>query len=93
MASSQADALMETLAAMRDEGRLSEQDGALVAMAEGLAAALDDDPSNAALWREYRAALSAVKECGLDGDDDDTQEFVVSIATPGRAKVGHAKKP
>lgn len=88
----QSAALKETLESMRSEGRLSDEDGAVVAMAEGLAAALDDDPSNAALWREYRAALSAVKECGLDGDDDDTHDFVISVQTPGRAKVGHATK-
>lgn len=89
---SQREATEATIEVMRGEGSLSDVDGALVAMALGLADAVDGDPSNAALWRELRAALSAVKECGLDGDDDDTHDFVISVQTPGRAKVGNAKK-
>lgn len=37
---------------------------------QSLASAVDSDPTNAALWGQYRAALDVVK--GLaDGDDDD----------------------
>ena len=67
--------------------RLDEDDEALVALARGLAAAVDADPANAALWREYRAAVTALSLAGADKVDDDTAEFLLSIRTP-RASLG-----
>jgi hypothetical protein len=72
--------------------RLDEDDEALVALARGLAAAVDADPANAALWREYRAAVTALTLAGADKVDDDTAEFLLSIRTP-RASLGHAADP
>lgn len=83
--------LERTIKALR--ARLNEGDEALMALARGLAAAVDAAPENAALWREYRAAVAALTEAGADGDaDDDTQDFLLSIRTPLRPKVGNSKK-
>jgi hypothetical protein len=44
------------------------------------------------LWREYRAAVQSLMEAGADGVDDDSASFLVSIQTPGRAKVRNSKE-
>lgn len=60
--------------------RLAEKDEALLALARGLAAAVDAEPGNAALWREYRAAVTSLSEAGAGGDvDDDDARFLQSI--------------
>ena len=80
--------LERTIKAM--DARLDEMNEALVALARGLAAAVDAAPDNAALWREYRAAVTALMEVGSDGDiDDDTQAFLLALRTPLRSKVGN----
>lgn len=84
--------LERTIKAMT--ARLEEHDEALLALARGLAAAVDAAPDNAALWREYRAAVTALREVGSEGDiDDDTEAFLLSIRTPVRAKVVNTKNP
>ena len=85
-AGTNAQGLERTLKALGD--RLDEDDEALVALARGLAAAVDADPANAALWREYRAAVTALSLAGADKVDDDTAEFLLSIRTP-RASLGN----
>lgn len=55
---------------------------AVLTLALGLADAVDADPSNAAMWREYRAAVSAVMEVVNGSDDDEAAAFRDSIATP-----------
>jgi hypothetical protein len=86
--------LERTLKALLTAGRMSDEAEALVALARGLAAAVDQDPGNAALWREYRAAVTAVGEIGAGDDvDDDTADFLLSIRTPVRTSVGDVKKP
>lgn len=89
-AASNAAGLERTIKALKP--RLGGGDEALLALARGLAAAVDAAPENAALWREYRAAVTALSELGADGDvDDDTQAFVLSVRTPVRPAVGHPK--
>ncbi len=89
-AGSNAAGLERTIKAMA--GRLDDTNEALLALARGLAAAVDVDPDNAALWREYRAAVTALSEVGTDSDvDDDTQAFLLALRTPVRTKVGDAK--
>lgn len=89
-AGSNANGLERTIKAMAT--RLGEADEALVALARGLAAAVDAAPENAALWREYRAAVTALSEVGIDSDvDDDTQAFLLALRSPVRAKVGNGK--
>lgn len=79
-AGSNAAGLERTLKAF-DLGPESE---AVIALARGLAAAVDSDPANAALWREYRAAVMAVMEAGATDDvDDDTARFLLTVRTPG----------
>lgn len=74
---------------------LGPNDEALLALARGLANAVDQDPGNAALWREYRAAVGAVMEAGAADDvDDGHQSFLVQIRTPGlRAPMGNPTEP
>lgn len=61
---------------------------ALVALTEGLAAAIESDPDNAALWREYRAALATLMAFEGDGDDE-TKRFLLEV----RAAVGNTAGP
>ena len=86
-AGSNAAGLERTLKALGD--RLDEDDEALVALARGLATAVDTDPGNAALWREYRAAVTALTLAGADRVDDDTRDFLLTIRTP-RPALGDA---
>ena len=71
--------------------RIGPEDEALVALARGLAAAVDAAPDNAALWREYRAAVAALTMVGADQVDDDTTNFLLSIRAPMRTAVGDAE--
>ena len=79
---SNATGLERTLKALTAAGRLDDADQALVALARSLAVAVDAEPENAALAREYRAALVALSSAGSDNLDDDTREFILSIRTP-----------
>jgi ribosomal protein S18 acetylase RimI-like enzyme len=58
--------LGKTLSELQRMRRLEKVDAARVQMARSMARALDGDPGNAALWRQYR---EVVKE--LVSDDDD----------------------
>ena len=56
------------VAALTDLGRLDEIDTAEIEVARGMARAIDDsDQQNAALWREYRAALRTSRRPGAGG--------------------------
>lgn len=89
---SNAAGLQKTLKALA--GRLEDDDAALVALTRGLAAAVDADPDNAALWREYRAALAELTAIGAEDPDEDTRDFLLQIRTPGlRPKMGDTEKP
>jgi hypothetical protein len=79
--------LARLLKTLEGSGDIALVDDALVAMAKGLAAAVDADPSNAALWREYRQVWVAVKEAAAGGIDDDTASFLVTVRTPGRGSA------
>jgi hypothetical protein len=77
-------AIAATVKALRAEGRLGDVDKALVAMAETSAAALDLDPGNAALLREYRQTLMALLTAGSGDGDDDTRAFLLAVSSPVR---------
>ncbi len=79
---SQSAAVRKTIDALKAEGRIGEVDQAVVAMAQGLAAAVDAEPENAALWREFRQTLVALAAAGSDNIDDDARDFILSIRTP-----------
>jgi hypothetical protein len=59
-----------TITALRSAGRLELIDSARIAMLQTLADGVDADPVNATLWREYRAAETALREVTDDGTDE-----------------------
>jgi hypothetical protein len=64
-----------TLTVMGAGGLLEDVDDALVEAVRSLARAVDSDPGNASLWREYRAVLADLRELG----DDDSDAFAVLL--------------
>lgn len=75
------EALELTLRAL--EGRLRPEDAALVALAKGLARAVETNAENAALWREYRAALAQLMERTDDSDSDDGfEQLLAAVRAP-----------
>ena len=91
-ATSNATGLERSLRALRSV--LTPEHEALIALARGLAVAVDAEPNNAALWREYRAALAALTQAGSNDDpDDDTRDFLVTVRTPVRSEVGNSSQP
>jgi len=59
-----------TVTALQDSGRLAPADAARVSMVESLADAVDADPGNASLWREFRQALDGLMVERDDGIDE-----------------------
>ena len=76
-------AVESMLVSMRDAGRLENVDSARVAMVQALADAVDQDPTNASLWREYRAAEASLRE-NTAHDQDDFQELLASLSAEVR---------
>lgn len=72
--------------ALRKSGRLEPVDEARVTAALALADAVDADPTNASLWREYRAAVETLRQA----DDGGTDDFAALMAGLS-AEVGDAK--
>ena len=70
-----------TIAALRSAGRLELIDSARISMLQTLADGVDADPVNATLWREYRAAETALREVTDDGNDELT-EILGRLSTP-----------
>ena len=84
------DAAQKTVLRLEQSGALEEADPDLVHAFLALAAAVDAFAEKADLWREYRQTGRALREAVAVGVDDDTASFLVSIQTPGRAKVGNS---
>jgi hypothetical protein len=76
----------ETIAALRDAGRIETVDSARIAALQSLADAIDADGNNASLWREYRAAEAALREVTEDGTDE-----LATLLTGLSATVGDTK--
>jgi len=70
-----------TITALRSAGRLELIDSARIAMLQTLADGVDADPVNASLWREYRAAETALREVTDDGTDE-LAEILSRLSTP-----------
>jgi len=70
-----------TITALRSAGRLELIDSARISMLQTLADGVDADPMNASLWREYRAAETALREVTDDGNDELT-EILGRLSTP-----------
>lgn len=69
-------------------GRLEDPDAARWQMLRSLASAVDDNPHRAALWTEYREALSELKKDSDNGDRSLEEAFE---ALRGAAEVGNTK--
>jgi hypothetical protein len=78
-----AEAAESTLEALRELGRLEAVDSAKVQAVRSLAVAVDIDPQNASLWREYRAALADLLE-DADGGIDEFAELLRNLRTEVR---------
>jgi hypothetical protein len=76
------------IAALMSMGRLEKVDSALVAAVRSLADAVDVDPANASLWREYRAAENDLRGIGAEVDDELTKALADL-----RTTVGDEEKP
>lgn len=72
------------MVALADAGRLEKVDEALVGLCRGLAAAVDVQPQTAALWKEYREALTALRSAGNERDTDAFGDLLAEL----RSSVG-----
>ena len=70
-----------TLDTLTSKGRLRSEDDALVQLVRSLAGAVDSDPQNASLWREYRGAVTDLLKLGRD-DSDAFKDLVTRLRTP-----------
>jgi hypothetical protein len=75
------------LGALRDSGKLESVDAARAMAAQALADAVDSDPGNASLWREYRASLEMLRMASDDGGDD-FEKLISDLS----ASMGDTKK-
>jgi hypothetical protein len=78
-----AEAVASTLAALQRMGRLEDIDAASVQAVKALSAAVDLDPMNASLWREYRAALKDLIE-EKDAGIDEFEQLLAQLRAPVR---------
>lgn len=76
-----------TIKALFDSGKIGLVDEARVNICRTLADAVDSDPLNASLWREFRASEQSLRE--LDAKDDD--EFTALLKSLS-SEVGDEKK-
>ena len=76
---SAAEATVGTLALHFTDG-----DSALVTGFVMLAEAVDADPTNAALWGQYRAAEVVVREVANRGDDDEFSRLMAGLSASVR---------
>lgn len=78
-------AVNATLRELRQLGRLEKIDTSWVEALRSMARALDENPSNAALWRQYLAATADL----LEADNDADSSFAAALAEiRGAAEVG-----
>lgn len=82
-------ALLATLRELRRIGRLEPIDTAKVQALKSMAAALDGNPSNAALWRQYREALEELTFDDDDGSfDDAVEQLYGKVRHPSQERAG-----
>lgn len=77
---SNADAIQATLDHLDSMGRLEDVDSAIVRALESMARALDDDPGNAALWRQYRETLGEL----VTDDSGPVSDELEDLLSPSR---------
>lgn len=79
-----------TIGALKEAGHLQPVDSARIATLQALADAVDADPDNASLWREYRATEASLREVH-DETDPDLPDLVAGLSTPV-VKPANARK-
>jgi len=77
-----------TICAMHDAGLLEDIDAVRVETLRSLATMLDQQPDNASLWREYRAADQALRSTTPDEPDDFT-----NLLADLSSQMGNSAKP
>ena len=77
------------IAALRALGRIEPIDEALVETVVTLAAAIDGAPENASLWREYRSAITDLRNVGGTNEQGNEIEKLIE-AIRGGAEVRDA---
>lgn len=84
-----ATAVDRTIRALRKAGRLEPEHEALEVMVRRMAKAVDADPENDKLWREYRQGVAMLMAATEGGDaGDEFGAFLLAVRTP----VVNAKK-
>lgn len=78
---SQLAALRKTIRSLKRAGRITDAHAALLAIVEGMAVAVELEPTNAALWKEYRSALASLVEVAADVDSR-SADVVALVRTP-----------
>lgn len=81
MAGSNRIAVDTTLKSLEASGKVGGVNEALVQLVRSLADAVDRDPQNASLWREYRGAVGDLLKLGSD-DTDAFADLVTRLRTP-----------
>lgn len=84
MTATNTEALEVTLSSLRDTRRLERVDEALVQALRSMAESLDRDPSNAALWRQYRETL---KELTADDSHSSVADDIAALFSEVRDKT------
>jgi hypothetical protein len=82
-----------TIEALEAHERLSDIDAARVALVRALADAVDSDPTNASLWREYRAAEQALRETDDTTGDEFARLLAALSAEMGDTETNRAPQP
>jgi hypothetical protein len=77
-----ATAMDTTLAELRRMGRLERVDAARVQALRSMANALDQNPFNSQMWREYRDAIEGLT--ADDGDSDSIDGLLDELSAPVR---------
>lgn len=81
-----------TITTLLSAGRLdADEHAAIIQQAKSLAAAVDVDTGNAALWREFRQALDTLREVGADDGSSGDEIQLILAALRGPAEVVHAE--
>jgi hypothetical protein len=75
-------AIAETLAELKRLGRVEKIDAAAVQALRSMAAALDQNPFNSQMWREYREAIEVLT--ADDSDPGSIDDLLDELSAPVR---------
>lgn len=74
------EAAVSAVNALKAAGRLEDVDAGVVSAVLALARAVDSHPERATLWREYRGALSDLREVTRDVDDGSLADLLAELS-------------